>query len=115
MVEFQITEGGIPKLIGGMNLLNAFDICLKENYSQGGVNSERDICSNETETVDPDIQSLLIEYDTTFMKHKWDISLTNLIKHDINTTGSPVVMNPRRQPVHLFKQIEENINEMEKY
>ena len=43
MVEFKITEVVIPKLIGGMNLLNLFDICLKENYSQGGVNGERDL------------------------------------------------------------------------
>jgi len=31
MVEFQIVEGVIPKLIGGMNFLNTLDICLKEN------------------------------------------------------------------------------------
>ena len=31
MIEFQVTEGVIPKLIGGMNLLNAFDICLHRN------------------------------------------------------------------------------------
>jgi len=54
-------------------------------------------------------------YDTIFRKHKWDIGLTKLTKHDIITEGPPVVINPRRQPVHILKQIEENINEMEKY
>ena len=49
------------------------------------------------------------------MKHKWDIGLTKLTKHDIITEGPPVVINPRRQPVHLLKQIEENINEIKKY
>ena len=65
IIEFQVTEGVIPKLIGGMNLLNAFDICLHQNK-----NMERNLCSNETNKVDPEIQKLLEVYDTIFMKHK---------------------------------------------
>ena len=42
------------------------------------------------------------------MKHKWDIGKTGLTKHCIITTGGPVTINPRRQPVH----IEDKINEM---
>ena len=63
--------------------------------------------------MDPEIQKLLEVYDTIFMKHKRDIGLTKLTKHDIITEGPPVVINPRRQPVHLLKQIEENINEVQ--
>ena len=67
-------------------------------------------------TIHLDIQTLLTEnYNTTFMKHKWDIGLTNVIKHGIDTEGPPVVVNARRQPVHLLKIIEESINEIEKY
>ena len=85
MIEFQVTEGVIPKLIGRMNLLNAFDICLHQNNKQYLSYIEKNLCSNETNKVDPEIQKLLEVYDTIFMKHKWDIGLTKLTKHDIIT------------------------------
>ena len=49
------------------------------------------------------------------IQFSWNISLTKLTKHDIITEEPPAVINPRRKPVHLLKQIEENINDVEKY
>jgi len=98
MIEFQVTEGVIPKLIGEMNLLNAFDIWLMQNTKQGVSYIERNICSNKTNKVDPEIQKILEGYHVILMKHKWDIGLTKLTKHNIITEGPPAVINPRRQP-----------------
>ena len=96
MIVFQVTECVIPKLIGEMNLLNAFDICLQQNNKQNVSYIERNPFSNETNKVDPEIQKLFEVYDAIFMKHKWDTGLTKLTKHDIITEGHPVVINPRR-------------------
>ena len=79
--------------------------CLHQNNKQDTNYIERDLCSNETSKVDPEIQKLLKVYDTIFMNHKWNIVLTRLTKHDIITEGPPVLINPRRQPVHQLKQI----------
>ena len=68
-----------------MNLLNAFDICLHQNNKQDTNYIERNLCWNETNKVDPEIQKLLEVCHTIFMKHKWDIGLTKLTKHDIIT------------------------------
>ena len=57
MIEFQITEGVIPKLIGGINLLNAFNIHLQEDILLNDISRERDICSNEVLTIHSDIQT----------------------------------------------------------
>ena len=59
------------------------------------------------------IRNIMKEYDSIFIKHKWNIGKTDLVKHEIKTNCKPIVINPRRQPYHLLKKIEENIKEME--
>ena len=46
------------------------------------------------------------------MKDKYDIGLTNLIKHEIITTGPTINLNPRRQPIHLQPKIDKNIQKL---
>ena len=44
------------------------------------------------------------EFHDIFMKHKWDIGITNIVKHEIQTNSKPIVINPRRQPYHLIEK-----------
>ena len=52
MIKFQVIERVLLKLIGEMNLLNAFSISLQEPGDQGVSKAERDICSNDTDPID---------------------------------------------------------------
>ena len=113
-IEFYVTKGVIPRMIGGINLLNEFDIRLKISES---INSHEELAIIEIDksdkTIDNEILFVIKEYDVIFMKHKWDVGKTELLKHEIKTMGDPIVINPRRQPVHMLNKIEENIKEME--
>ena len=105
-------------MIGGINLLNAFQIYLSMADMNRYELNYIDVTKDELKTVqkvDLEIQKILEEFKTIFMKHKWDIGKTAIVKHEINTKGPPIVINPRRQPVHLLNKIDESIKEMEKH
>ena len=56
---------------------------------------------------------MIKEFDCIFMKHKWDIEKTNLVKHEIITNSKPIVINLRRQRRHLVEKFEDNIKEFQ--
>ena len=49
---------------------------------------------------------------SAFMANKWDIGKTSLLKHTIETVEGPILLKPRRQPVHLEDKIEEAIKNL---
>ena len=102
------------------SLLDKFQISLEMSRSHKRDKTikylnDTDYDSKEIKEVTNDItiRNIMKEYDSIFMKHKWDIGKTDLVKHEIITNSKPIVINPRRQPYHLLKKIEENIKEME--
>ena len=48
---------------------------------------------------------IIQRHQDIFMAHQWDIGYTKLIKHKILPTGGPIMLKPRRQPVHLEGKI----------
>ena len=66
-------QGCFSKINRGIDLLNTFGVCLHKSNKQDTNYIEKNLCSNETNKVDPEIQKLLEVYDTIFMKHEWDI------------------------------------------
>ena len=103
-VEFYVVEKVKPKIVAGMPFLNlfGFELVTKENVSNIDADQHKD----------EKLKSLLNKFDSIFMKNKWDVGKTNLLKHEIITNGSPIQINPRRQPVHLQQQIQEDISQL---
>jgi len=58
------------------------------------------------------IAELINKYDRIFMSSKFDVGLTNLTMHNIETKGEPILINPRRQPMHLEGKIDELIKNL---
>ena len=117
-IDFYVAKKISPAVIGGINLLDLFNIRLKFNpvneikESLNSIEPNNNSYKIEIQN-DVNIQNILKEYDDIFMKHKWDVGKTELIKHEILTNSKPIVMNPRRQPYHLIEKINKNVQEME--
>ena len=111
VVEFYIAKEISPDMIGAITLLKKFDIAFKMleteskpvkmriNSVNSGNNTIGQSCKNDL------INEMVKEFQDIFMKHKWDIGKTNIVKHEIQTNSKPIVINPRRQPYHLMENI----------
>ena len=137
-IEFIVAEGLLPNIIAGIEFLNKFGIRLKKE----GLNdiSEYDetikygtLCSIEArfgekvtdnsrftkavETLkldkESDLYNIISKNRSIFMANKWDIGRTDLIRHSIDTTDGPVLVKPRRQPMHLEEKITEALKNLE--
>ena len=59
------------------------------------------------------LYNLLISNQSVFSMTKFDLGLTNMVQHTINTQGSkPLKLPPRRVPLALRKEVEEEIQKM---
>ena len=76
-----------------------------------------DNCSNDLKTEEKlKVASLLNKFEDVFSKHEFDIGLTNLIEHSIDTgDAKPIKLPPRRVPIafadhekKVLKELEEN-------
>ena len=137
-IEFIVAEGLSPKIIGGIEFLNIFKIYLKksngieiidnkiiDNYSQlcsieakfGNITSDDVRFKKATEVLKLDRNCVLFDIvernKNIFMANKWDIGKTTLLKHSICTSGGPILVKPRRQPMHLEGKIEDAIRNLE--
>jgi transposase InsO family protein/predicted aspartyl protease len=133
-IRFVIVKNLRPEMIGGIPLMKEFGIELQwkeRNYQE----TERtNICeieakfgkeiTNENRVQealkvidtknDKILEKIIHEYGGVFMANDWDIGRTNLLQHRIETTGGPINIKPRRQPVHLENKLEEAIKNLEK-
>ena len=137
-VVFVVVEKVSPAIIGGIDMLRIFDIKLVRTNTSYNDNVVRYINYNKICSIDAKfgkvtsdsmrlkktIELLDIKrndklYDViknniaVFMADKWDIGKTNLLRHEIKTSGGPVHLNPRRQPAHLEEKIEEAVKNLE--
>jgi len=139
-IEFVVVENLSPKIIGGVNLLNNFNIRLVKKYKEEiKVYDDfenvmcQEICSIAAkfgEIITDEMRfkkirdilnldksdklfDILFKNKEVFMANKWDIGKTNLVKHEIITSGQPILLNPRRQPAHLEEKIEEALKNLE--
>jgi transposase InsO family protein len=131
-IRFVIVKSLKPDMIGGMPLMEEFGIELQWK-EQNQENSKTNICEIEAKfgekitdedrgkealkTIetqnDKSIEKLIHQYRGIFMANDWDIGCTNLLRHTIETTGGPINIKPRRQPVHLEGKLEEAIKNLE--
>ena len=132
-IRFIIVKNLRPDMIGGMPLMKEFGIELqwKENKQQD--TSKINICEIEAKfgkgitdeergkealkmidtRKDKALEEIIHQYQGIFMANDWDIGCTNLLRHRIETTGGPINIKPRRQPVHLEEKLEEAIKNLE--
>ena len=59
------------------------------------------------------LEKIVEENNEIFMLSKFDIGCTEILEHQINTTGKPIMQNPRRQPIHLENKVDELIEKLE--
>ena len=137
-IEFIVAENLSPRIIGGIIFLNKFGIKLNkidfcENIKSYQGENCNEICSIDAKfglTVtdesrfkktlevfqlnkESELYKIIERNKGIFMAHKWDIGKTDLIKHSIVTTEGPILMKPRRQPVHLEDKIDEAIKNLQ--
>ena len=107
IIKFYVAEKISPEIIAGVEMMTDFNIGLDMKVMNSHINSMDN-------GIDLQIKQLMDKFPEIFMKHKWDIGKTGLTKHRIITTGGPVTINPRRQPVHIEGKIDEMLQDMEK-
>ena len=130
MLNFTVVEGMSPSVIGGMSLLREFGIMLMKTAETEAENSF--ICSIEAKfgrkitdeerfrrttnilnaKNNSSLFNLLSDNKGVFMADNWDIGKSIGVKHHIRTTGEPINMKPRRQPVNLEDKIEAAIQNL---
>ena len=138
-VEFVVAVDLSPKIIAGIEMLTKFGIKLsKKNEKQVYVSDQlekinfAELCSlnpkygnviTDDMRFNKTIETLKLEKNnnlykviernkSAFMANKWDIGKTSLLKHTIETVEGPILLKPRRQPVHLEDKIEEAIKNL---
>ena len=56
---------------------------------------------------------VLVEYQDIFATHKYDLGLTNLVKHNIDTGDHPPIkQNPRRLPLVQTEEARAQLKEL---
>ena len=140
-IEFIVAQDLSPSLIGGVEFLRTFGIRLEksknseilDNYNYKDNLSA--ICSIDAqfgkhindemrfkkafETLklnkNDELYNIISRNRNIFMANKWDIGKTNWIKHTIETREGPILVKPRRQPMHLDDKIDLAIKNLEEY
>ena len=137
-IEFIVAEGLSPEIIGGIEFLNQFGIKLCKTTQNSLIESGdslnyTELCSIEAKygscvndesrflkaieilklDKNSDLYNIIERNKTIFMINKWDIGKTNWIKHSIDTNEGPILVKPRRQPMHLETKIEEALKNLE--
>ena len=110
-----------PGFIGGVDTMKAFGVKLMEVNNiefelTGKTWTDKDRITKAKSTMihegNQRVTELVTKYGKIFMANRFDLGFTNTIEHMIETTGSPVMQYPRRQPMHLEKKVDEMIDEL---
>ena len=130
-ITFTIVSQMSPEIIGGIGLQKQFGIRLEwinEEIKEG--NSEQicdiearfgqtitdeqriQVAKDKIEVTDENIRKIIERNPGVFMANDWDIGRTNLVKHTIETTGTPINIRPRRQPMNLEDKLDTAIKNL---
>ena len=110
-----------PHFIGGVDTMKAFGMELREvsNIDASLVSKEftnKDRLELALSMFDCDVNSrlgvIISKFRNIFMASKFDLGYTEVIEHEIRTSGPPILQNPRRQPMHLESKVEELIQNL---
>ena len=128
MGEFFVADEIYPTVIIGIDILNDLKIKLVEITNNNilslqdkfGKNAPLDLKKSQIiEKLNLEkstfLYGIILEYLDIFMSNKWDIGKTDILKHRILTNCNPIIIKPRRQPLHyenkildIIKNLEEN-------
>lgn len=112
-VKFTIVSYMTPEIIGGIELLKQFGIQLQWPVKEVEKPRQDHICNIEAKfgkTIsdlerfnkakdtlkvdDPILLEIIKKNQNVFMANKWDVGCTTLLKHKIETRGSPINIKP---------------------
>ena len=101
-------------------MLNAFNIQLKminildsEKISSKFTNNDRlEAALTTFKPKDNNLKELLFKFSKIFMADTFDLGKTHVVKHFIPTEGDPILLQPRRQPIHLEQKIDELVKHL---
>lgn len=110
-----------PDFIGGVDTMERFGIRLVEvdniEASQVGrtyVDSQREekalLMLGDRKNEQLDI--LLRKFKGIFMASTFDLGFTKVVQHEMNIVGGPVMLQPRRQPMHLEQKLDELVTNL---
>ena len=122
--EFYVADKIYPEVVIGIDVLDILKIRLVEiddmmnNVLSLEAKFHKNISNMENlKNIDISKNHILFpiisKYKHIFMRNKWDIGRTEIIKHRILTECPPILIKSRRQPVHYEIQIEEIIKNLE--
>jgi len=121
LVNVLIVPEIYPHFIGGIDIMKSFGIKLveinnidtstiKNNFSDAERIRVALNCFNDHKN--STLTFLIRKYGQIFMASKFDLGHTTLIKHEIKVNGAPVLIQPRRQPIHLEAKIDELVENL---
>jgi len=131
IVLFTIVEKVTPDVIGGIEMQKQFGIELQWIDEESKTEMHDHICNitaqfgrkisseerfqkakEAMKINDQTLKDVISRNRDVFMADKWDIGCTTLMKHTIETQGSPINVKPRRQPINLEQKIDEAIDNL---
>ena len=110
-----------PDFIGGVDTMEKFGIRLVEidNIEASLVgrsyeNKQREMKALEMlgNRKDEDLVKIIRKYNDIFMASTFDLGFTEIVQHEMDINGDPVMLQPRRQPMHLEHKLDELINNL---
>ena len=124
--EFLVANKIYPNVIIGIDILNKLNVKLLEicdgnilslqakfgkNISgENKVNKITDLIQIERKNV---MYDTIVQYADIFMGDSWDIGKTDILRHRIVTNCNPILIKPRRQPMHYEEKLEDIIKNLE--
>lgn len=110
-----------PNFIGGVDIMREFGIQLVQvnNIESTDVQKEISLSDriNYATRIFQDqpsmrLRKMLSQYGMIFMASTFDIGHTKLVQHDIDVTSTPILQQPRRQPMHLEEKVDELVSKL---
>ena len=110
-----------PDFIGGVDTMEKFGIRLVEidNIEASLVGRSYENKQRETKALemlgnrkDEDLVKIIRKYNDIFMASTFDLGFTEIVQHEMDINGDPVMLQPRRQPMHLEHKLDELINNL---
>ena len=110
-----------PDFIGGVDTMERFGIQLVEidNIESSSIGRSHTDAEREEKALTMlgesnygALREIVTRFKNIFMASTFDLGFTKIVQHEMNINGSPVMQNPRRQPMHLESKLDELIGNL---
>lgn len=120
-IEINIVQEIYPEFIGGINTMDVFGIRLVEvnniesslvGIQNTDIERVRKTLSYHGNMNNTEMEDRIRRFGHIFMASKFDLGVTHVVRHEMTVNGGPIMLAPRRQPMHMEQKITHLLDEL---